>query len=106
MPTSDMRSTMDSRQFTLCPVFAAFASSIAATSTVGMVAASVYGTAAGGAAGAENALLATMTAEGGPAGVAGVASWWPKMLSFSLLKMPMGYLSLHGRQGTVVVADS
>src|SRR5689334_9302276 len=103
MPTSDMRSTMDSRQFTLCPVFAAFASSIAATSTEGMVAAGVDGAAAGGAV---DDPPATMPADGGPAGVAGVASWWPKMLSFSLSKMPMGCLTVHGRRGIAAAADN
>src|SRR6476469_2674263 len=104
MPTSDMRSTIDSRQFTLCPSFAAFASSMASTSTTGIVDA---GAGVGAAAGAvDDPPAATPGKPARPAGGVGGALWWPKMLSFSLSKIPMGCLAVHGRQGPAVYHGS
>src|SRR4029453_11849941 len=94
-----MRSTIDVRQFTGCEYVFAFASSIASTSTTGIVAAGAeLGVAAGAGVGAVEELPDTIPADGGPAGDVG-ASWWPNMLAFSLSKMPMGCLAVSVLQG-------
>ena len=69
MPTRAMRSTIDVRQFTLCENVLAFASSIASTSTVDIVAAGAFG---GGEAAVEELPDETPLNDGDP--VAGVAA--------------------------------
>src|SRR5690349_19339768 len=88
MPRIAIRSTIDVRQLTLCEYVFAFASSMASTSTTGIVdAGAVAGV--GAAAGAVEELPPVMPPVPDEA-VEVAAGWlWPKMAAFSLSKMPI-----------------